>query len=314
MDHDDPEKRISELERRLADPRAVGNPGDNQFPFASAQVHNVAFSDASRGRGYRRDEVDAFVDRVEAMLRDPTARGGVYPADLDDVAFSKPPIGKLGYSEAEVDRFLDRVKADLSGRVPGQGPKQPGQGPEEPIRCLLYRYASSDQQTPVLAIDVGKDALRVVDLNGNALIASVSVAEVTAQPAQYSGIPVLIVDGPGLETLTIIPHPPPGQWRTSPKSKKPAYLVVEAEWLVLAEKFGLASDLVDEWQPHTFSEHVMRFLQEGSSRGTKTWRTPLMFGTALFVPGCIYLSPVLILIGVLVLILAAAAWRFKWEI
>ncbi|MDT5238912.1 MAG: hypothetical protein QOD97_1110, partial [Mycobacterium sp.] len=141
MDHDDPEKRISELERRLADPRAVGNPGDNQFPFTSGQVHNVAFSDASRGRGYHRDEVDAFVDRVEAMLRDPTVRGGVYPADLDDVAFSKPPIGKLGYSEAEVDRFLDRVKADLSGRVPGQGPKQPGQGPEEPIRCLLYRYA-----------------------------------------------------------------------------------------------------------------------------------------------------------------------------
>jgi DivIVA domain-containing protein len=175
MDHDDPEKRISELERRLADPRAVDNPGDNQFPFTSGQVHNVAFSDASRGRGYHRDQVDAFVDRVEATLRDPTARGGVYPADLDDVAFSKPPIGKLGYSEAEVDRFLDRVKADLSGRVPGQGP-------EEPIRCLLYRYASSDQQTPVLAIDVGKDALRVVDLNGNALIASVSVAEVTAQP------------------------------------------------------------------------------------------------------------------------------------
>jgi DivIVA domain-containing protein len=313
MDHDDPEKRISELERRLADPRAVGNPGDNQFPFASAQVHNVAFSDASRGRGYHRDEVDAFVDRVEAMLRDPTVRGGVYPADLDDVAFSKPPIGKLGYSEAEVDAFLDRVKTELRGRVPGQGPKQPGQGPEEPIRCLLYRYASSDQQTPVLAIDVGKDALRVIDLNGNALIASVSLAEVTAQPAQYSGTPVLVVDGPGLETLTIIPHPPPGQWRTSPKSKKPAYLVVEAEWLVLAEKFGLASDLVDERGPQTFLEHVDRFAQERGTRAPTSWRTPLVLGVILVVPGCIFWLPVPLLIGVLCLIVAAVAWRLKWE-
>jgi DivIVA domain-containing protein len=267
----------------------------------------VAFSDASRGRGYHRDEVDAFADRVEATLRDLTAPGGLTPADLHDVAFSKPSIGKLGYSETEVDAFLDRVKAELSGRVPGQGP-------EEPIRCLLYRYASSDPQTPVLAIDVSKDALRVIDLNGNALISSVSLAEVTARPAQYGGGPILVLDGPGLETLAITLHPQPGQWRRWPKSKKPTYVALEADWLVLAEKFGLASDLVDEWQPHTFSEHVMRFLQEGSSHGTKTWRTPLMFGTALFVPGCIYLSPVLILIGVLVLILAAAAWRFKWEI
>jgi DivIVA domain-containing protein len=165
MDQDDPERRIAELERQLAEQK-----------HTSEQVRNVAFSDASRGRGYHRDEVDAF---------------------------------------------LDRVKAELSGRVPGQRP-------EEPIRCLLYRYASWDQQTPVLAIDVGKDALRVIDLNGNALIASVSLAEVNAQPAQYSGIPVLIVDGPGLPTLTIIPHPPPGQWRTSPKSTKPAYSAVEA--------------------------------------------------------------------------------------
>jgi DivIVA domain-containing protein len=152
------------------------------------------------------------------------------------------------------------------------------------------------------------------ELSGNALIASVSIAEVTARPAQHGGSPVLILDGPGLETLAITPHPPPGQWRKWPKSKKPAYLAVEAEWLVLAEKFGLASDLVEEWQPHTFSEHVMRFTQERGSYGPKTWRTPLVFGTLVVVPACIYGTPVLILIGVLLLILAAVAWRFKWEI
>lgn len=313
MDQDDPEKRIAELERQLAEQKRMPDLERQQAeavrrPGASPeQVRNVAFSDASRGRGYHCDEVDAFVDRVEATLRDPTARGGVTPADLRNVAFSKPPIGKLGYNEGEVDAFLDRVKTDLTRHAPRQGP-------EEPTRCLLYRYASSDPQTPVLAIDVGKDAIRVVDLNGNALIASVSLAEVTANPAQYGGIPVLVLHGPGLQTLTITPHPPPGEWRKRPKSKKPTYLAVEAEWLTLAEKFGLASDLVDEWAPQTFLEHVDRFTEEFGTRAPTTWRTPLVLGAILVVPGCIYWSPVVILIGVLSLIVAAIAWRFKWEI
>jgi DivIVA domain-containing protein len=296
MDQDDPEKPIAELERQLAEQKRMPE-----------QVHKLAFSDASRGRGYHRDEVDAFVGRVEATLRDPTARDGVTPADLHNVAFSKPPIGKLGYNEGEVDAFLDRVKTELTRHAPGQRP-------EEPIRCLLYRYASSDPQTPVLAIEVGKDAIRVVDLNGNTLVASVSLAEVSAKPAHYGGSPVLVVDGPGLQTLTITPHPPPGQWRKRPKSQKPAYLAVEAEWLTLAEKFGLASELVDEWAPQTFLEHVGRFTEEFGTRAPTTWRTPLMLGAILVVPGCIYWSPVVILIGVLSLIVAAIAWRFKWEI
>ena len=29
------------------------------------------------------------------------------PADVHNVAFSKPPIGKRGYNEDEVDAFLD---------------------------------------------------------------------------------------------------------------------------------------------------------------------------------------------------------------
>ena len=35
------------------------------------------------------------------------------PADVHNVAFSKPPIGKRGYNEDEVDQFLDLVE-DLS--------------------------------------------------------------------------------------------------------------------------------------------------------------------------------------------------------
>src|SRR5437763_16310138 len=36
------------------------------------------------------------------------------PADVHNVAFSKPPIGKRGYNEGEVDAFLDLVEAELA--------------------------------------------------------------------------------------------------------------------------------------------------------------------------------------------------------
>jgi DivIVA domain-containing protein len=36
------------------------------------------------------------------------------PADVHNVAFSNPPIGKRGYHEAEVDAFLDLVEAELA--------------------------------------------------------------------------------------------------------------------------------------------------------------------------------------------------------
>ena len=36
------------------------------------------------------------------------------PADVHNVAFSKPPIGKRGYNEDEVDAFLDLVENELT--------------------------------------------------------------------------------------------------------------------------------------------------------------------------------------------------------
>lgn len=39
------------------------------------------------------------------------------PADVHNVAFSKPPIGKRGYNEDEVDAFLDLVENELSRLV-----------------------------------------------------------------------------------------------------------------------------------------------------------------------------------------------------
>ncbi|WP_182609820.1 DivIVA domain-containing protein, partial [Dietzia sp. B19] len=39
------------------------------------------------------------------------------PADVHNVAFSKPPIGKRGYNEDEVDQFLDLVEEELGKLV-----------------------------------------------------------------------------------------------------------------------------------------------------------------------------------------------------
>jgi DivIVA domain-containing protein len=36
------------------------------------------------------------------------------PADVHNVAFKKPSIGKRGYDEDEVDAFLDVVEAELA--------------------------------------------------------------------------------------------------------------------------------------------------------------------------------------------------------
>lgn len=39
------------------------------------------------------------------------------PADVHNVAFSKPPIGKRGYNEDEVDQFLDLIELELTRLV-----------------------------------------------------------------------------------------------------------------------------------------------------------------------------------------------------
>jgi len=90
-------------------------------------IHNVAFSNPARGRrGYHEDEVDEFLGRVEATLRDPTVSGAVTAAEIDNVSFSKPPIGARGYNEDEVDALLGRVAIQLGGRTGQWSPVDPG--------------------------------------------------------------------------------------------------------------------------------------------------------------------------------------------
>lgn len=135
MDEQDPEKRIAELERRLAGTSGSSDPGANQAYrtthgwLTPEQVRSVAFAKPPIGqRGYNEDEVDAFLDRVEAALQDPTGRS-LTPEQVRNVAFSKPPLGKRGYNEDEVDAFLDLVEEQMKSRQGALPPVQAGSPP-----------------------------------------------------------------------------------------------------------------------------------------------------------------------------------------
>ena len=140
MDDDDPEKRISELERQLAEPRPAepaGPPGAQATAGLTPElVHNVAFAKPPIGkRGYNEDQVDAFLDHIEAALRDPSG-GSLSPEQVRNVAFAKPPIGRRGYNEDQVDAFVDFVAQQLQP----QGP-QPG-APPPPTVGLSARHGT----------------------------------------------------------------------------------------------------------------------------------------------------------------------------
>lgn len=150
--------------------------------------------------------------------------------------------------------------------------------PGEPIRCHLLPVGPGAERPPHWALDLGTDEIWVVDPYTNARIASAWCAQVVAIPTTYvqethdfeRGLtsPVLVLDVPGVEPLTIRPVTVSqagrfgGQlhtrfsWRGKlprakyPRSVKmpdgPAYGVTEGDWLTLVEKFGWAPHLQDQ--------------------------------------------------------------------
>ena len=54
------------------------------------------------------------------------------PADVHNVAFKKPPIGKRGYDEEEVDAFLDEVERELARLIEENQDLRAGRGPVGP--------------------------------------------------------------------------------------------------------------------------------------------------------------------------------------
>jgi hypothetical protein len=121
--------------------------------------------------------------------------------------------------------------------------------PGAPIRCLLYpNAAGSSNPQPSLAIDVGKDAIWVIDPNTDALVTSAWLVLVSATPAAHMpgrnemgvAIPVLVVRVRGVQPLTIGCPESPSSWRGDVyQGAAPAFVARGADWLALVEKFGL---------------------------------------------------------------------------
>src|SRR5947199_8621429 len=90
------------------------------------------------------------------------------PADVHNVAFSKPPIGKRGYNEDEVDAFLDLLEAELARLI-------------EENNDLRNQVEQLDQQQRAAPVDTGPD-LSPVELPG-----PVMAPVPTPLTAQFSG-------------------------------------------------------------------------------------------------------------------------------
>ena len=68
------------------------------------------------------------------------------PADVHNVAFSKPPIGKRGYNEDEVDQFLDLVE-DTLAQLQDENDELRSRLEEGGQGCLLYTSPSPRDAT-----------------------------------------------------------------------------------------------------------------------------------------------------------------------
>jgi DivIVA domain-containing protein len=257
MEPQNPEDRIAELERQLAEQKRMPElkrqqAGPVNSPVVTPDdIHNVAFSKPPIGkRGYNEDEVDAFLDRVAAAL--------VGPREPDT-------FGMRVNEESAVSGEPIRDELHVTSPKPGRWKASDGKwyAPQPENRCLLMAIPSWWKRQPSLAVEVDKDALRVFDPNSNVLITSASPSQVTATPAKFresmasdwGGMsvrtrPVLVLGVPGLQPL-IIGCPWHGlklrfAWRGQVgEAKRPRYVVTDADWPILVEKLGLAPYLED---------------------------------------------------------------------
>jgi hypothetical protein len=202
----------------------------------------------------------------------------------------------VGYGQSvDIDAWLPAAEFEeiltMAGRRSRLDVRPPAPG--EPTRCLLYpnpllmqevgpfafrkrREVYRSLSHPSLAIDVREDTIRVIDPTNNAVIASVSLAQVTATPTMYrpssrhwfptvghimsdalsnylSLQPCVVVSVPGMQPLTIggrdtvsgVNHR--FWWRGDVplQRERPDYAVSGADWLTLVDKFGLAPYLDD---------------------------------------------------------------------
>ncbi|MGV0811916.1 hypothetical protein ABQF34_08115 [Mycolicibacterium boenickei] len=198
--------------------------------------------------------------------------------DAPDAGYGLPLDIDASVSASDFDEILAVAgrRSELEVRSPAPG---------EPTRCLLFtnpllvqeinslavgkrRQFMDSLGQPRLAIDVGAEAIRVMDPNSGALVASVTLAQVTATPLMYrpstwhwsatgvlsdvlsnylNKMPYIVVSIPGVQPLTIGTRDSVSgldfrfSWPDDvPISRERAdYVASGADWLTLVEALGL---------------------------------------------------------------------------
>jgi DivIVA domain-containing protein len=88
--------------------------------LSADEVGSIYFRKPPFGRrGYDEQQVDEFLDQVQADLRARYAGGAVVKVmltagDVHEVSFMKPPRGRRGYDEEQVDTFLDEIERTIA--------------------------------------------------------------------------------------------------------------------------------------------------------------------------------------------------------
>src|SRR5690606_28057377 len=91
--------------------RAVGGLGRREWEGGAVTTSGQRFRRRAFRRGYKVDEVDAFLDRVEATLAGGPVDTPVTAQEVRDVEFG---VRFGGYDEWQVDLHLDRLERQLA--------------------------------------------------------------------------------------------------------------------------------------------------------------------------------------------------------
>ena len=198
-----------------------------------------------------------------------------------------PPVDSVDatVSASEFDELLTMVGGRNGLDVQPATPGRPTRCPLVPNPMRMYSSSffgifkntatavrlNANPPQAGLAIDVGEDAIVVIDLTSNSRVASAPLARVTATPAESTrSVPrmgslttaVLVVQVADSQPLTIAcpdwAGPPTTTWGGNtkmayrfawrgevPSEEEPAFVVSDADWLTLVDKFGLAPRLED---------------------------------------------------------------------
>ncbi len=82
-------------------------------------ILNLTFTQTRFRRGYKQQDVDEYLDLIEANLALPLAQRTLRPEEVRAVNFPATQF-RDGYDEAEVDRVLDQLAVELGLRSPSE--------------------------------------------------------------------------------------------------------------------------------------------------------------------------------------------------